>query len=80
MTSPPLVIALAELTQMLGVRKNRAMQISKKPDFPAPVAELSVGRVWSYDAVVDFCESTGRKVHPLSSSPRRTAEAEVPDE
>jgi len=74
-TSPPLVIALAELTQMLGVRKNRAMQISKKPDFPAPVAELSVGRVWSYEAVVDFCESTGRKVHPLSTPGRAAVEA-----
>jgi hypothetical protein len=65
MSSPPLVVALAELTQMLGVTKNRAMQVSKKSDFPAPVAELSVGRVWSYEAVVEFCESTGRKVHPL---------------
>ena len=39
MSSPPLVVALAELTQMLGVTKNRAMQVSKKSDFPAPVAE-----------------------------------------
>jgi len=36
MSSPPLVVALAELTQMLGVTKNRAMQVSKKSDFPGP--------------------------------------------
>ena len=75
MSSPPLVVALAELTQMLGVTKNRAMQVSKKSDFPAPVAELSVGRVWSYEAVLEFCERTGRKVHPLK--PAVTADADV---
>ena len=54
--------------QQLGVTKNRAMQVSKKSDFPAPVAELSVGRVWSYEAVLEFCERTGRKVHPLKAA------------
>src|SRR5664280_1247420 len=68
MSSPPLVVALAELTQMLGVTKNRAMQVSKKSDFPAPVAELSVGRVWSYEAVLEFCERTGRTVYPLKAA------------
>jgi hypothetical protein len=61
--------------QQLGVTKNRAMQVSKKSDFPAPVAELSVGRIWSYEAVVEFCERTGRKVHPLK--PAVTADADV---
>jgi hypothetical protein len=75
MSSPPLVVALAELTQMLGVTKNRAMQVSKKSDFPTPVAELSVGRIWSYEAVVEFCESTGRKVHPLKPAPSARTDA-----
>ena len=65
MGSPPQVVALAELTAMLGVTKNRAMQISRKPDFPAPLGELSVGRIWSYDAVVAFCRATGRTVHAI---------------
>src|SRR5664280_2722551 len=64
MSSPPLVVALAELTQMLGVTKNRAMQVSKKSDFPAPVAELSVGRVWSYEAV----EHPARTAHADASA------------
>ena len=66
MGSPPEVVALAELTQMLGVTKNRAMQISRKPDFPVPLGELSVGRIWSYDAVVEFCRTTGRRVNPIA--------------
>ena len=65
MGPPPQVIALAELTQMLGVTKTRAMQISRKSDFPAPLGELSVGRIWSYDAVVEFCRATGRQVHAI---------------
>jgi|NGEPerStandDraft_6_1074524.scaffolds.fasta_scaffold53312_1 hypothetical protein len=66
MSSPPLVVAMAELAQLLGVSKNRAMAVAQKAGFPSPVAKLSVGRVWSYDAVVEFCESTGRKVYPLT--------------
>ena len=78
MSSPPQVVALAELTQMLGVTKNRAMQISRKSDFPAPLGELSVGRIWSYEAVVEFCQATGRKVHAIR--PRSPANPAVPDE
>ena len=78
MSFPPQVIALAELTQMLGVTKTRAMQISRKADFPAPLGDLSVGRIWSYEAVVEFCESTGRKVHAIR--PRSPSNLDLPDE
>ena len=76
MGSPPQVVALAELTVMLGVTKNRAMQISRKAEFPEPLGELSVGRVWSYDAVVEFCRATGRQVHPIPRKPRGDSGAE----
>ena len=78
MGSPPQVVALAELTQMLGVTKNRAMQISRKSDFPAPLGDLSVGRIWSYEAVVEFCAATGRRVHAIR--PRSPSNLAVPDE
>jgi hypothetical protein len=78
MSFPPQVIALAELTQMLGVTKNRAMQISRKADFPVPLGDLSVGRIWSYEAVAEFCEATGRKVHAIR--PRSPSNLAVPDE
>jgi predicted DNA-binding transcriptional regulator AlpA len=68
MSFPPPVVALAELAKVLGVSRVRAMQLIKKSEFPAPIAVLSVGRIWSYDAVVEYCESTGRKVHPLQSA------------
>ena len=78
MVSPTQVVALAELTQMLGVTKTRAMQISRKADFPAPLGDLSVGRIWSYEAVVEFCEATGRRVHAIR--PRSPSHRAVPDE
>ena len=80
MSSPPQVVALAELTQMLGVTKNRAMQISRKSDFPAPLGDLSVGRIWSYEAVVEFCQATGRKVHAIRPrSPSNLAGTDEPE-
>jgi len=68
MTCPPPVVALAELAKVLGVSRVRAMQLIKRAEFPAPIAVLSVGRIWAYDAVVEYCESTGRKVHPLGEA------------
>ena len=68
MSFPPPVMALAELAKVLGVRRVRAMQLIKKAEFPPPIAVLSVGRIWAYDAVVEYCENTGRKVHPLSET------------
>ena len=68
MTFPPPVVALAELAKVLGVSRVRAMQLIKRAEFPAPIAVLSVGRIWAYDAVVEYCESTGRKVHTLGEA------------
>ncbi len=68
MTFPPPVVALAELAKVLGVSRVRAMQLIKRAEFPQPIAVLSVGRIWSYEAVVEYCESAGRKVHPLSEA------------
>jgi hypothetical protein len=53
------------LVKVLGVSRVRTMQLIKKTEFPAPIAVRSVGRIWAYDAVVEYCESTGRTVHPL---------------
>ena len=68
MSFPPPVVALAELAKVLGVSRVRAMQLIKKAEFPPPIAVLSVGRIWAYDAVVEYCENTGRRVYPLSET------------
>ena len=65
MSFQPPVVALSELAKVLGVSRVRAMKLIERAEFPPPIAVLSVGRIWSYDAVVEYCERTGRKVHPL---------------
>jgi prophage regulatory protein len=62
----PLVVAAAEIVQMLGVGRARVFQLLKTPDFPAPVAQLTVGKVWRYTDVVAWAHRTGRTVTPLS--------------
>ncbi|MCA1823600.1 MAG: DNA-binding protein [Frankia sp.] len=43
---------VTEVAAMLGVSKQRVVQLARDyDDFPAPVAELSSGRVWSTAAV-----------------------------
>jgi len=37
----------AEIAQLLGVTQGRVSQLARDyDDFPAPVAELAIGRVW----------------------------------
>jgi hypothetical protein len=56
---------MAELVVLLGISKTRVAQLIARPDFPAPIAELSVGRIWQLDDIADYCERTGRTLHPL---------------
>lgn len=53
---------------MLDVTKRRVSQLVAREDFPAPIAHLSVGRVWSYEQVKAWAESNGRTVHPIASA------------
>jgi len=61
----PPVVAMAEIGQLLGVSKRRVSMLIARPDFPAPIALLSAGRIWSYEQVKTWAENTGRIVHPI---------------
>jgi prophage regulatory protein len=61
------VVAVAEVAQMLDVGKARAHQLVLTPDFPAPVAKLSVGKLWLRSDVQAWARQMGRTVHPISS-------------
>jgi prophage regulatory protein len=65
----PAVLALGELIELLGLSKTRVRQLVATADFPAPIATLGVGKIWSTPDVVAFCERTGRTVHPVQSRP-----------
>jgi hypothetical protein len=44
-----------EIAEHFGVRTNVVGNwISRYPDFPAPVAELAMGRAWDLNEVVDW--------------------------
>jgi predicted DNA-binding transcriptional regulator AlpA len=61
----PPVVAQREIGAMLAVSKRRVTQLIARDDFPAPIAHLSVSRVWSYDRVKAWAQSNGRAVHPI---------------
>ena len=40
------VMAAAEIADYLGVTRQRVAVLVERADFPAPLAHLSVGRIW----------------------------------
>ena len=62
MPLPP-VLAFGEVIEVLGLSKTRIRQLIAAGQFPAPIATLGVGKIWSTPDVVAWCERTGRVVH-----------------
>lgn len=61
------MVAAAEIGAMLGLSRQRVSQVTVKEDFPAPIAALTVGKVWAYADVRAWAERTGRAVHPIGA-------------
>ncbi len=43
--------AMAELSERLGVSRQRAAEIAERPDFPAPFDQVRAGRLWLIEEV-----------------------------
>lgn len=58
----------AEIGRRCGISRQRVHQLTGRPDWPAPLAELSQGRVWRTDDVEAWI-----KVHrpAWAETPRR---------
>ncbi len=54
------LVSRVEITELLGVSKQRTYALISRPDFPAPVADLGIGKVWDRDEVLDWMRRTGR--------------------
>lgn len=52
---------LSEVAEILGVSKQRANRIVLNQSFPAPLFEISSGRVWRTDSVTDWMKNWERK-------------------
>ena len=50
----------AEIAALLGISRQRTQQLVNKAGFPAPVAELAMGKVWDAADVRDWAIADGR--------------------
>jgi len=61
------LVGRGELRDLLGVSYTRAVQLAAQPDFPAPLDELSIGKIWALRPTVsrrlgaDITDWAGRK-------------------
>lgn len=66
----PVYLGVAELAERLGVTPQRASQITRRADFPRPVAELRAGPFWVEAAVEAFIAAWPRRAgRPPSAAP-----------
>lgn len=56
------LVGVAEIAKMLGVTRQRVNAIVKThPEFPAPAAELSAGRIWYREQIIAWSQQTERR-------------------
>lgn len=60
MSEDALLVSTVEIAARLGVSRQRIDQLSRTDTFPAPRAELAIGRVWDWAAVEAWAKATGR--------------------
>ncbi|MEV4628675.1 hypothetical protein AB0J90_20635 [Micromonospora sp. NPDC049523] len=56
------MMALAEVADLLGVSRQRAAILVDRPDFPAPIDTLGVGRIWLAAEVQAYAERRVRRM------------------
>jgi hypothetical protein len=57
------LVGRGELRKLFAVSYTRAVQIAAQPDFPEPLDELSVGKIWLLDEVAAWAAGKGRTLH-----------------
>lgn len=59
------LVGSGELGKLLGVGTARVQQLTRHKDFPAPIADLMMGKVWDLVDIRAWADSKGRELHPL---------------
>lgn len=67
----PELVGVTEIAEDLGVSRQRAHQLTKRPDFPAPIAKLQAGPVWTRPSLDRFVEQW------REAKPDRSADMQV---
>lgn len=57
----PELVGVGEIAELLGVTRQRASEVQTRAGFPAPVARLKSGPVWTRPSVAEFVESWARR-------------------
>ena len=57
----PDVVSSTEVAEMLGVTRQRVLQLANDPRFPEPLFRLATGSIWSVDAIRAFEAKWERK-------------------
>jgi hypothetical protein len=55
------LFGLHEIAEHYAISRQLAAKWTRRSDFPAPVAELAMGKVWDLDAVIAWGEKHGRQ-------------------
>ncbi len=55
------LVSRVEIAALLGVSQQRVHQLLAREDFPAPVADLAIGKVWERSTIEAWARRTGRQ-------------------
>lgn len=56
------LVSATEIGRMLGVSRQRAVQLSRVPGFPEPAAEIAAGRIWRRADIQKWAKKVGRTI------------------
>jgi hypothetical protein len=59
--NPPEVVGVSEIATLIGVTRQRASALARSVGFPAPIAVLRSGPIWTRPSLNHFLESWPRK-------------------
>lgn len=73
------LMGTAEITELLGVTRQRVSQLVKRDDFPDPVAVLIGGTIWLADDVRQWADERARRREAEADARRVVDQGTQPD-
>lgn len=71
MTAPRRLFGIAEIADHYAISKQLAQKWTTHSAFPAPLAELAMGKVWDAGQVIAWGDAHGRRAGGGPGEPRR---------
>ena len=72
---PDRYVGVSEVAEILGVSRQRASELRTRPGFPAPIADLASGPVWTRGSLDRFISTWERRPGRPARSSTRTGSA-----